>query len=113
MQNLQERCAKAGDLPTISEPEQGRNRKSRPHIRDSALPAKDDVVVVLIGSSLLDHVAKTLPHLVETFAQVPPEVMGARFIAALFLRVQALASDRLHGGPIMSIACDCSRQRPA
>src|SRR5271167_4743861 len=37
----------------------------------SPLPAKDDVIIVLIGASLFDHALKALPHLVETFAYLP------------------------------------------
>src|SRR5947208_1903102 len=72
-------------------PEQGRNRKPRHRTSRSPLPAKDDVVVVVIGASLFDHPAK--PHFFETFAYVPPQVMGPGFIAALLLRLQALVSD--------------------
>src|SRR5437667_12330901 len=70
-------------------PGQGRNRKPRHRTSRSPLPAKDDVVVVVIGASLLDHPAKALPHFFETFAYVPPQVMGPGFIAALLLRLQA------------------------
>src|SRR5216684_7587791 len=88
--------AKSGKLAEITGAEQGRNWESRPHTRDSPVPAKDDVLIVLVGSSLFDHAAKALPHLLQIFAYVPPEVMGARFIAALLLRLQTFVSDRLH-----------------
>jgi len=60
------------------------------------VPSKDDVVIVLIGASLFDHAVKALPHLVETFAYVPSQVMGTLSIAALLLRFQSLVSDRVH-----------------
>src|ERR1700737_2928540 len=104
MQESAKKRAKPGKPGEITGAEQGlnrwteqENRKSRPPTLRSPLPAKDDVVVVLIGSSLFDHPAKALPHFLDTLAYVPPQVMGARFIAALLLGFQALVSDRLHG----------------
>src|SRR4029077_16177847 len=82
----------------ITGAEQGRNRKSRLRTSQSPLPAKDDIRIVLVGASLCDRPAKALAHLLRTFACVPPQVMGARFIAALLLRFQAFVHERLHVG---------------
>src|SRR6476469_6346892 len=83
--NLQT-ARKPGKPAETTGAEQGRNRKSRLRTSQSPLPAKDDVRIVLVGASLCDHPAKALAHLLQTFACVPPQVMRARFIAALLLR---------------------------
>jgi hypothetical protein len=51
--------------------------------------SEDDVIIILIDSSLFDHPPKALAHLLKTFVHVLSQVMGARFIAALLLRFQA------------------------
>src|SRR4029077_11374980 len=93
--NLQT-ARKPGKPAEITGAEQGRDRKSQLRTSQSLLPAKDDVRIVLVGASLCDHPAKALAHLLQTFACVPPQVMGARFIWASLLRLQAFVHERLH-----------------
>src|ERR1700730_8783983 len=93
--NLQT-ARKPGRPADITGAEQGRDRTQRLRTSQSLLAEKDDVRAVLVGASLYDHPAKALAHLLQTFACVPPQEMGARFTAALLLRFQAFVHERLH-----------------